>query len=509
MKTGLHRVFRACVAAALPLYLLSCDRSEPLAPEIRAAAAAGSGSTLNAPSGTSAVAVSESRIDVTWQDNSTNETGFEVHRSTTGPSGAFALRASTGAGVTTYGDVGLTGSTQYCYKVRAFRVSGRKPSYSQFSTTACATTLPPPPPPVNAPSGMTVVPLTSEHIAVFWTDNSDNEDGFRVERSATSSGPWALVSTLGPNATSFTLGGLASEQQICYRAFAFNTQGTSASSNVDCTTLPAPPSDLTATGVSGPAIELAWSDNSVVEDGYEVHRAAPGLPWGPVADLPANMTSYHDIGVSSNTTYYYKVRAKKDGGYSYFSNFVSAAAASAPPAAPSETNASPVSSTEVEVGWIDNSTNEDGFRVERSTDGGLSWVSAGSSGAWGGPITDAGQVSEAPVCYRVFAFNGQGDSDPSSSDCTTPPAGPTNLVDTVVDDSTVDLTWTDNSSVEDGYEVWISGNGGFYMVASRPAISTSYRYVVVDPYSVTYYYVVATKDGGHSDFSSPPPGSPN
>src|SRR5207249_554538 len=101
----------------------------------------------NAPSNSQVVAVSDSRIDVSWQDNSANETGFEVHRSADGSNGVFTLVATTTAGVTTRGDLGLNPSTQYCYKVRAFKTADGQTRYSSFSNTACATTLAPPPPP--------------------------------------------------------------------------------------------------------------------------------------------------------------------------------------------------------------------------------------------------------------------------------------------------------------------------------------------------------------------------
>ncbi|MEX2157050.1 MAG: hypothetical protein WD773_09445 [Gemmatimonadales bacterium] len=485
-----------CLAVPLLLgsLLIGCDQRDPLAPSF---------ALVNTPASLSASAVSHNQIDLTWQDNSSNESGFEVHRSITGPSGAYTLRATTGANITSYSDAGVDPSTQYCYKVRAFRTTGGNTSYSAFSTTACATTFAPPLPPVNAPSEMAVVPLTSEHISVSWIDNSDNEDGFRVERSAASTGPWTFVSTFGPNATSFTLGGLATEQQVCYRALAFNAQGTSAFSNVDCTTPPAWPSGLTAIGVTGPAIDLAWTDNSATEDGYEVQRAAPDEPWAAVADVPANSTAYRDAGVIADKTYYYKVRAKKDGGYSYSSDFASAASASAPPTAPANANAAPSSSTTIQVNWVDNSTNEDGFRVERSTDGGASWVHVGMTGGWGGPVADSARVSEVQVCYRVIAFNGQGDSPSSNVDCTAPPAGPTNLVLIAVDEYTVELTWTDNSAVEDGYHVLI-GDFGREVIAQLPANSTSYRATDTNSYWYLYlgFDVVAAKDGGYSDFSN-------
>ena len=303
--------------------VIGCDRTDPLAPKIQAAAVAGSGTTLNAPSGTNALAASESRIDVTWQDNSTSETGFELHRSTSGPAGTFTLRVSTGAGVTSFSDAGLTQSTQYCYKIRALKVSGRKTSYSPFSSTACATTLAPPPPPPAAPSGVDAVPLTSTRVWVGWVDNSINEAGFRVERSLDSRSTWTMAATLGPNAVGFFDDGRLSELEVCYRVIASNAGGESPPSNADCTTPPAGPTDLTVAGLDSLTmwgVELTWRDNSSVEDGYEVVACFDTCTtWDR---LPANSTSY--VVPCGDVTSYF-VAAMKDGGYSDGSNSVNPA----------------------------------------------------------------------------------------------------------------------------------------------------------------------------------------
>src|SRR5437879_3149081 len=134
------RVSRGICFACFSLILsvVACDADRPVAPELRAAAVGGP--TVNAPSSTNALAVSWSQINVSWQDNSSNENGFEVHRSTTGPSGTFTLLATTAASATTYSSGGLSGSSQYCYEVRAFKTTGNKRSYSAFSSAACATT---------------------------------------------------------------------------------------------------------------------------------------------------------------------------------------------------------------------------------------------------------------------------------------------------------------------------------------------------------------------------------
>jgi len=300
-----------------------CDHKQPMAPAVEAASTASSGSTPSAPSNTNAVAVSESRIDVSWQDNSSNETGFEVYLSTTGPSGSFGTLISLGANATSYSNTGLAASTQYCYKVRAFRKTGSQTSYSAFSNTSCATTLPPPAP--AAPSGADAKPASSTAVAVTWIDNSTNEDGFRLERSLDAGSTWTSAGTVGPNLTSFQDGGRSSEQPVCYRITAFNGGGVSPPSNTDCTTPPAAPSGLTATAVvDQPAIDLTWTDKSAVEDGYEVLRDDVDHGLRTVAELPANSTSYRDAGVGSNTTYSYHVRAKKDGGFSDLSDAASA-----------------------------------------------------------------------------------------------------------------------------------------------------------------------------------------
>ena len=158
------RAFRSVLASIVILLMIAVLVSVTT---ISASAAV----RVNAPSNTNAVAVSDSRIDVYWQDNSRNETGFEVHRSADGSDGAFTLVATTTADVTARGDTGLNPSTQYCYKVRAFKTPGSRTSYSEFSITACATTLAPPLPPL--PPGL--------HVTAATTGVDLDADGYWVD----------------------------------------------------------------------------------------------------------------------------------------------------------------------------------------------------------------------------------------------------------------------------------------------------------------------------------------
>jgi hypothetical protein len=93
---------------------------------------------LPAPTGLSATAVSSTQIDLAWTDNALDESAYRVERSPNGTDGWTKI-ADLPANSTTYSNTGLTPSTTYYYRVRAYR-SGDS-SYSAYSNTANATTL--------------------------------------------------------------------------------------------------------------------------------------------------------------------------------------------------------------------------------------------------------------------------------------------------------------------------------------------------------------------------------
>jgi len=89
-----------------------------------------------APSSLAAVAVSSSQINLTWQDNSSTETGFRIERKV-GAGGIWGLAATAGANSTSHSDNGLSSGTTYFYRVQATSASGS----SAWSNEASATTM--------------------------------------------------------------------------------------------------------------------------------------------------------------------------------------------------------------------------------------------------------------------------------------------------------------------------------------------------------------------------------
>src|SRR5437870_2101522 len=82
-----------------------------------------------APSNLTATAVSGTEIDLTWQDNSSDETSFSIQRSLSPTSGFTAIKSAKG-NVTSFQNVSLTGATRYYYRVKAVR---RNVGSSDFS----------------------------------------------------------------------------------------------------------------------------------------------------------------------------------------------------------------------------------------------------------------------------------------------------------------------------------------------------------------------------------------
>ncbi len=176
--------------------------------------------------------------------------------------------------------------------------------------------------------------MSSTRIDLTWADNSDNEDGFKVERSLSGVAGFAQIATVGANVTSYSDTGLEPGTPYGYRVRAYNAAGSSAYSNIAITNTfdipPAAPSGLTATAVSSTQIDLSWVDNADNEDGFDIKRslsAASGF--AVIASVGADITTYQDTALSPSTTYYYRVSAYNSAGAS--GNSPTANATTSPP----------------------------------------------------------------------------------------------------------------------------------------------------------------------------------
>ena len=173
----------------------------------------------------------------------------------------------------------------------------------------------------TSPSNLTATAISASQINLAWTDNSNNETGFKVERSATLNGIYTLIATTATNATTYNNTGLTASTPYFYKVSAINTAGNSTAVQANATTtgitptVLVAPSNLIATALSASQIELAWSDNSSNESGFKIERSTTlAGPYELIATTVTNLTSYSNIGLSASTEYFYRVSATNATG---------------------------------------------------------------------------------------------------------------------------------------------------------------------------------------------------
>ncbi|MCX6122023.1 MAG: FG-GAP-like repeat-containing protein [Ignavibacteriales bacterium] len=178
-----------------------------------------------APTAMSATNVVQTSITANW-NAITGATGYRFDVATDNLFTAFVagFNDKDAANVTSYSITGLNANTTYYYRVRAYNASGTSAS----SNIITVTTLQNAP---SAPSNLTASATSGSQIDLSWTDASNNEDGFKVERKLGAGGSYALIATLGANVQSYSSTGLAEMTTYYYRVYAYNTGGNSGYSN--------------------------------------------------------------------------------------------------------------------------------------------------------------------------------------------------------------------------------------------------------------------------------------
>ena len=165
----------------------------------------------------------DTRIDLTWQNNSTNETGFYIYRQKEGDADFSKVYDSGSGGWTGYGDVGLQPGTKYYYYVSAYNAIGSADS----NIKSAVTTGTPPAVKPQAPFDLRATAISDSQIKLIWKDNSNNETGFKLERSLTQVGGYAQVAELPVGSTAYDDNGLAAATTYFYRIKAYNSAGDS------------------------------------------------------------------------------------------------------------------------------------------------------------------------------------------------------------------------------------------------------------------------------------------
>jgi hypothetical protein len=232
---------------------------------------------------------------------------------------------------------------------------------------------------------------------------------------------------------------------------------------------PAAPSGLTGTAISATQVNLTWVDNSANEDGFKVRRATASA--GPYSNLSPNpgpgATSFSDTTTQEATQYWYSVVAYRTA--SAESGPALTGPVSTPPRTPTGLTASGTGPNPIAVllGWIDNSSAETGFPVERATVSGGPYAVVATAPAKPGTgstsYSDTNNLIDGTrYWYRVSAAKTGFPNSPTAGpmSATTPILPPAPFSGQALTGRVNRLTWTDHSATESGFEVQRSPKTG-------------------------------------------------
>jgi len=263
------------------------------------------------------VTVIKGGVDLSWQDNSQTETGFNILRRVSG-NDDWEIIQTLGQGSASYQDNTVICETPYEYQVEAYRNNDNdtaQSSLTDITSGICS---------VSAPISFTSTSSTELTINLAWVDTSDNETGFEIYQVAETSD---LIATLPEDTQAYTVTGLS-----CNTTYNFQLQGyrivDGERENADLAQLETatlrcavkPPTNPIPMAVQRNSTEIMWQDASPEETThFRIERAIEGnsgeiqaqaliLNWNLIAQIPDTYNSFIDTNLVCGTTYWYRVQ---------------------------------------------------------------------------------------------------------------------------------------------------------------------------------------------------------
>ncbi len=434
----------------------------------------------NPPSELTVTNVTTNSVALSWADNSTDETGFIISRRATGQN-TFTDLVTVAPNEAAYIDTSVSPGVGYQYQVRA------KGAQSDSGTSAVASTVTLPVAPVlNA-----VVVAGAHRLNLSWPNVTGNT-GYLVQVSADGINDWTDLTTTSTGVATYGHTALTPLTTYYYRVFANGASGQSTVSNVvsgTTTGLPTAPTGLDATAETLGGVTLNWTD-SADDAGYRVERSLDGTTWTVVGSPSADAITFFDGTTAYLTEYQYRVSSVNSFGdlSADSSNVASVTTGDSPQALP-PTNFVVASNTSfrIELSWTDVETDETGYLLQRSADGGTTWTDiplpADSTG-----YVDQGRTPSTAYSYRVKATGANGDSDfVALASPVSTPAAPS----VEVDNTSVNVTYTGTWATSTAVAGYLGTNYRHDGNAQKGARSVQYTAALPDAagkYKIGFYY---------------------
>jgi predicted esterase len=370
-------------------------------------------------------------VKLSWKDNSSNESEFEIWMSA-GNNSSYSLRAKAGTNSTAYTVGSLTSGQTYYFKVRA-KNSTSLSSFSNEISAKPGSTTTNKPPVVSAGTDKSIT-LPTNTLSISGTA-SDSDGSIASVSWSKINGPSASMS--GTSSLTLGLSNLV-EGTYTFRLTAKDNAGATASDDVlvyvkasttsTSTSSLAAPSNLYAVADKSTVAKLSWKDNSSDETEFEIHMSAGNnSSYSLRAKSGANSTAYTVTNLVAGQTYYFKTRVKNSSGkFSAYSNEVklvmvagntsttttttntTTTSTTSDFGAPSNLKGAADKSTAAKLSWSDNSTTETEFEIHMSVGNNSSYSLRAKAGANSTAYTVSNLQAGQTYYFRVRAKNSSG-----------------------------------------------------------------------------------------------------
>ena len=186
--------------------------------------------------------------------------------------------------------------------------------------------------------------------------------------------------------------------------------GTAPSETILATqSIPNPPTDFKGVINGATRIDFTWADASNNEDGFKIERKSGTGSYTLIATIGQNVVSYSDTSLASGATYTYRIYSYNSKGNSNYSSEVSISTQSIPNL-PTDLKGVVNGATKIDLTWVDASSNEDGFKIERKSGTG-SYSLIATLGQNIVSYSDTGLAASTNYTYRIYSYNIKGNSN--------------------------------------------------------------------------------------------------
>jgi len=194
---------------------------------------------------------------------------------------------------------------------------------------------------------------------------------------------------------------------------------------------------------------LDWTDNSTDESDFRIlRRESTVKSWTQIGKTAADIGTYLDETAASDTTYYYRVSAYNDVGSKSSKSAKTTTGALTAPDGMKITVAA--AGTRADLSWNDNSTDETGYEIWRLRVGTTVWKNVRTLAFDSTSGSNWGLTAGNLYIYQVCAVTALGEKACSSMSGINGPSD----VTAAAAAGEVDLSWTDNSTNENGFSIW-------------------------------------------------------